>query len=60
MKKPVSKPVKALLAVLLLATVAWVATVRPGGVDMSDCYVGVYAVADGGIEECLALERMGS
>lgn len=28
MKKPISKPVKALLAVLLLATVAWGATVR--------------------------------
>lgn len=39
---------------------AYTATVHPGGVDMSDCYVGVYAVADGGIEECLALERMGS
>ena len=37
---------------------AYAATVRPGGVNMEACYVGVYAIADGGAEECLALERM--
>ena len=38
---------------------AYTAVVRPGGVDMEDCYVGVYAVADSGVEECLALEKIG-